>query len=313
MVEEPVLTNPLTGEATQTDYTGLRPYCVMINNIVYAIQPRGVSKADIVFEEMDEGGITRTQVFFMDISQVPEVGSIRSARIYNVYTAMAFDAFMVHCGGSPEAQNYLHGYGIEDIDQYTGNYLSGTFYRDSSRGTYGSEHTLFAYGEDLAKNPEGLGYRLTHEEGYDNTYGLTFSADAANQCTESAKEIYVTYSGGKTTSFSYDEQTKAYTAYQYGGEYMDDSGDSVPFKNVLVLYADTWLQSDGSHLSIDLSGGTGYFATEGKYVPINWYRESEDDNFHFTLEDGTPLKLNIGKTFVAVNQQGSYNGYTEFE
>ena len=94
---------------------------------------------------------------------------------------------------------------------------------------------------------------------------------------------------------------------------MDDSGDSVPFKNVLVLYADTWLQSDGSHLSIDLSGGTGYFATEGKYVPINWYRESEDDNFHFTLEDGTPLKLNIGKTFVAVNQQGSYNGYTEFE
>ena len=26
---------------------------------------------------------------------------------------------------------------------------------DSSRGTYGSEHTLFAYGEDLAKNPEG--------------------------------------------------------------------------------------------------------------------------------------------------------------
>ena len=311
---EPKFTNPLTGEAAETDMTGLRPYAVMINNISVATPPRGVSNADMVFELMDEGGITRTEVLFTDVAKAYDIGSIRSARAYNIDVALAFDAYLVHCGGSEEAKNYIYYSGVGDIDQVNGTYTGETFYRDWSRGDYGSEHTLFAYGQMLAACPDGMGLRREHYEEFDRTYGLVFDKNASAQCTSPASAIHVGYSGGKTTDFTYDASTKTYTAWQYGSEYTDNGAAAVPFKNVLVLYADTWLQSDGLHLSIDLSGGTGYFATEGKYVAINWYRSGDYDNFHFTLEDGTPLKLNVGKTFVAVNQDGYYyGGYTEFE
>ncbi len=311
---EEVFRNPLTGEVVDEDISKLRPYCVMINNIRVSTPPRGVKEAEMVFELMDEGGITRTQVFFMDFEGVDNVGSIRSARQYNVETALAFDAFLVHCGGSEEALNYIYSRRIQDIDAINGNYIEGTFYRDPSRSGHGSEHTLFAYGEALDACPEGLQFRREPEAGYDCTYGLLFDANAVSQCGEGAKAVHVTYSGGKTTDFTYDEATKTYTAWQYGAEYADDGVDIVPFKNVLVIDANTHLQSDGLHLTIELTGGDGWFITEGKRVAIKWYREGTDDFYHFTLEDGTPLKLGIGKTFVAVNQTGAYyNGTVEFE
>jgi hypothetical protein len=40
-------------------------------------------------------------------------------------------------------------------------------------------------------------------------------------------------------------------------------------------------------------------------VPIQWSRENATDPFLFTLEDGTPLTLGVGKTYIAVVYNGA--------
>ncbi len=309
---EPI--NPLTGEAAAEDMSSVRPYAVMINNHRYAQPQAGISQADMIWELMEEGGITRMMGIFTDLSDVERVGTIRSARKYNVSVAQALDAIFVHAGGSDEALNYIDEIGLADICFVRGRYSpSSTFYRDPTRQSHGIEHSLFAIGEKLIESAENYGYRENHYDGFDGTYGLSFSDTAEEQCTEPATYIQVNYAGGKTSSFFYDEDTGLYSMEQFGDTYTDDGYDNVRFKNVIVMYADTHLQSDGLHLTIDLTGSNrGYFCCGGKYVPIRWNRSGESDNFHFTLEDGTPLALGVGTTFVAVNQSGSYSGSTDF-
>lgn len=307
--------NPLTGEATEADLTGNRPYVFMCNDLVVAMPMCGVSQADMIMEMMDEGGITRFMVWFMDPSQVEKIGSVRSARIYNVETAIGYDALLCHCGGSPEALSYILDNGIEDLDAVYSDW-AGVYYRDESRQTYGIEHSMFARGTHLANAIEKYkDFEMVHSEEYDGTYGMIFSETAVEQCTEKAEDIFVRYAGGKTTTFKYNEETKAYTMYQYDMEYTDDWRGGIPFANVINMYATTWLQDDGCHLGIDLSSGEGTFFTEGKAVAIKWYSDGLEDCFHFTLEDGTPLEFSVGKTFFCVNQCGSdiYTGTCEWE
>jgi hypothetical protein len=285
----------------------------MINNISVAMPQVGISQADMIIELMEEGSITRMMAFFMDPSGLDKIGSIRSARAYNVETALGYDGILVHAGGSTEAQGMIYDYGLADVDAVAGKYYGEAFYRDYSRTTYGIEHGLFADGSECMASAVQLGYRTEHYEDFDNTYGLIFNENAADQCSESAKSITVYYAGGKTTSFEYDEATDMYTAYQYGDEYNDNWETAVPFRNVIMIYASTWLQSDGVHLTIELDYGSGYYFTGGKAVPIHWYKDGAWDCFHFELEDGTPLELAPGKTFIAVNQTDSYYGSVEFE
>ena len=60
--------------------SALRPYAVMINNIVYAQPQVGTSKAAWIYEIEAEGGITRMIAVFSDLNDVPNMGSIRSVR-----------------------------------------------------------------------------------------------------------------------------------------------------------------------------------------------------------------------------------------
>ena len=64
-------------------------------------------------------------------------------------------------------------------------------------------------------------------------------------------------------------------------------------------------------MKIDVVGsGKGYFACNGQIIPILWSRTSEYDNYVYTLEDGTPLTLGVGKTYVALLP---INGHVELE
>ncbi len=305
--------NPFTGLPIEKDISNMRPYVFMCNNISVATPHVGVSQSDMIMEMMEEGGITRMMAFFADPSDVQRIGSIRSARAYNIDTAMGYDAFLCHCGCSPEGDEMVAAYGMQNLDQISGQFGEDSYYRDPTwAAERGGEHSLIAVGPGLVNMAQALGYRLEHEEGYDYSYGLSFSDDAVDQCTGDATSINVVYAGGKTSSFTYFPEDNYYLMYQYGEEYTDNYEAQVPFANVIMIYAATYLQDDGLHLTIDLSSGDGYFFTGGKYVPILWYKEGTYDVFHFTLEDGTPLELSKGRTFVAVNQAGStYQGGIE--
>lgn len=296
--------NPLTGEPMAQPCTG-RPVAIMLNNIISAMPMFGNSKADIVYEMIAEGGITRCLGIYSDVSDIPKIGSVRSARKYYVEIAQMYDAMFVHIGGATEALNYLKQIKITEMD---GIYYSGYMFKDMDRvnSGYASEHTWFVSGESILKFAADKGYDMTADP--DKDYGMTFDDDAVLVGT--ASDTITAYfnqgsapnSNTKYTAFHYSAEDRLYYAEQYGTDFIDAATqDIMSFRNVLVLRTKNSLQADQYRMTIATTGsGEGYFACNGQVVPIKWSRESVTAPFQFTLENGDPISFGIGKTYVAL-------------
>lgn len=310
--EPPVLyRNPLNGEPVEETYTA-RPYAVTINNIKAAMPQCGVESADIVFEILAEGGITRCLAVFDDISGIEHLGAVRSARTYFVDLALSLDAIYVHHGGSSHGYNLISSTGINDLDAMKSS-GSAAFYRDKNRlnSGYALEHTSFTTGDDLIKCAQKR-YKLTREDGID--YGWTFTDDATPENGADAASVTVRFTrNGKKTGFSYNAETGLYEASQYGKAYIDgNTGNTMAFKNLIVIKAKSWTDAEGYRQFVELTdvSGTGYYACNGKLIPILWSRGGYRTPFVFTLEDGTPLNLNVGNSYIAVTPR---NGVVDYE
>lgn len=304
--------NPLNG-APMDKAQKARPYAVTINNIINAMPQCSVSEADMVFEILAEGGITRCLAVYSDLSGVEHIGSIRSARPYLVDIALGYDAIYVHHGGSEDGYAEISDTDTDDLDAMTN--AGVAYYRDQARldNGYSLEHTSFADGDDLISAAVGLGYAQTREEGVD--YGLNFADSAAPAGGETANKVTVHFDiGGKTTSLTYNQETGTYDAVQYGSDYIDgNTGKAMSFRNIIFFTAETHNYTDDHNtdrLDIALTGeGDGYFACDGKIVPIRWSRESKTEPFTYTLTNGSPITLGVGNTYVAIAPLGSMVDY----
>ena len=306
--EPPVIyTNPLTGEVVE-EVSEKRPFAVIFNNIKAAMPQHGIIAADVLCETLVEG-TTRCLGICSDITNVKTFGSIRSARPYFISLAQSFDAVFVHAGGSTEAYSILASNGWDHIDGVKGNGASNYYYRDQDRRNqgYSLEHTMFIKPEDVIAYAEKMGCTLEREGGVE--YGWTFakknkvSGDKAKNIT-----LWFTTSGYisnyvKSTTFAYNKKAGVYYASQYNSPWIDKNVDKqLSFRNVLILRTEIVNQNDKSgHWTIPLIGsGTGYYAIGGKITEIQWSRASESDPLSFTLADGTPLTLGVGKTYIGI-------------
>lgn len=303
--------NPLNGTPLDELYTA-RPFAIVINNIVYAQPMCSLNNADFVFELLAEGGITRCLAVFGSIEGVDHIGAIRSTRPYMVQLASSFDAIFVHHGGSADGYDKIYELDVDFLDALRG--AGGAYYRDQQRldAGYSLEHTSFADGDDLIDTAEAFEYPSAREEGMD--YGFLFDDFGSTTEGESAPEMTIGFGrGGKTTKLSYDETTGKYAAEQYGDVIVDGNTDEqVSYRNVLMLTADTYdyERNEVARVHIELLGeGTGYFACDGKIVPIKWSRATDYDPFVFTHEDGTPITFGVGNTYVAITP---LNGTIEY-
>lgn len=126
-------TNLITGEDTLTDEAkGKRSVAVMVNNALASLPQYGISSADLIYEIPVEGDITRLMAVYGDITQVPDMCSIRSCRYYYPILAVGMDSVYIHWGIDPtvatETVNNL------DIDRLDGNYYTyDLFDRDQER------------------------------------------------------------------------------------------------------------------------------------------------------------------------------------
>lgn len=298
-----ILRHPLTGQPLELPIP-YRPVAVVINNISAAQPLHGIGAADILFEHVAEGGgtVTRMVAVFTDLENAGVIGSVRSARTYLLDLARSVAAPLVHVGQSIHAQRDFDTYGYPHYNQFQ---YPKYFYRDQARlkAGYSKEHTMMIRGADLLQGLLDSGFDLSLPgEPY---FGWQFSEDA-QMAGSSAGEITLRFynPSGKTTTLSYDAATGMYLGRQQWKSKQaaiadGNTGDPVPFRNVLILKAETY--SDGYHEFATLHGeGTGYFALGGQYVPIRWSRETTYEPFRLALEDGTPITLGVGKTYVGV-------------
>lgn len=292
--------NGLTGEGTDEDINVNRPYAAMINNISVAQPQCGTSKADIIYEILAEGSITRMLAVFSDLEGSGALGSMRSARPYFIDIATSYDALFIHAGGSDDAYSTISSRAIDNIDGVRGYYGATAFYRDPTRQANGYEHSLFTNDELIAEITEELGYSTEHDSGsYD--YGLKFTEDASPAGGFAAEKIVVNFASYKTTTFNYNTDESAYDMTQYGSKYIDGNTEEIQyFDNVIVLYAEHVILDGDGRRSVDLdSGGDGYFASGGAGCDIKWSR-SPDGTFKYTLANGSDLELGVGRTFICI-------------
>ena len=300
--EPSILRNPFSGEVVE-ETSELRPYAVSMNNVKAAMPQHGIGQAEIVYEMLVEGGLTRCLAIFSDVSDVAKIGSIRSARIYTTSLMQSCDAILVRCGGSEQAINTIAALGWDEIDGYKQDF---PFYRDQARldDGYAWEHTLFTSGPDLIADATGRGLRLTHEGGIN--YGLNFAEDAIPD-GDTAHTISLSFSKVKSSAMYYDAESGKYLASQYKTDWIDGAtGETLAFENVLILRSETWTQENGIHVDMTLVGeGTGYYANGGYLIPIRWSRSADDQPFIYTQENGRPLCVGIGASYIGIIPTGA--------
>ncbi len=300
-----VLRHPLTGAVLDSAFTG-RPTALVINNVNVAMPQSGISQADMFYEIETEAGITRCLAIFTDFSNVGAIGPIRSARTYFNNVATSYDAPLFHCGGSPMAKNAQYDASSNQLENWVHvdqMYNPSYFYRDQVRfnSGYAWEHTLYTTGESVLQCLTDKELNTVNSQGTD--YGLTFSEESGI-AGNAAASVTMSFLGGKETEFTYNTDTGLYDADQYGKDWVDAGNNStLQFRNILALYAPQQKISDGrdTRSFYNLVGsGKGYFACDGKIVPITWHREDLYGPFSYTLDDGTPITLGVGKTYVGI-------------
>ena len=300
---EPVLpyVNPLTGEGCAQDISQNRPVAIMLNNLKKALPQLGVSQADIIYEALAEGGITRMLGVFQSVEDVGDIGSVRSARDYYVSLALGHDAIFLHAGGSPGAYTAIQNWGVSAFDCVNGPYEGTLFWRDSQRKkSMGYEHSVLTSGETIQKLLPTYSVRLEHKEGY--TYPQTFLPEGQKAQGDSAKSVTITFSTYKTGLFTYDPDSGLYLVSEYGQPYVDgNTGQQVAVKNVLVLRTSVSNLSgdDAGRQSIRTTGtGEGLFFCDGTVQSITWSKEKNSSPLTYYTADGQPLKLGVGKSYV---------------
>ena len=293
--------NPLNGLPMDESYDARRPLAVMFNNIKEALPLHGISQADLIYEALAEGGVTRIMGFYKKPSDVPRFGSIRSTRAYYLDIAQGHDAILMHAGGSPEALNLISSRKLLTLD---GTRMNAPFYRDQERldKKYSLEHTMFTNGKDLEQTITNLNSRIEYEDGYDPHAAFEFIERSTPGGDAAAKNVRVKFSNYKTTLFDYDASEGLYFVSQFGEPMNDaENGRQVRVKNVLVIYTETKVLDSAGRLYTRMTGtGSGLYICDGKAENIFWSKDGPADPYVYTLTDGAPLKIGRGVSYINI-------------
>ena len=290
----------LTGEYVKPSVAEKRPYAVMINNIGYAFEHQmGTSKADILYEALAEGGITRMLAVYEDVSGVKKIGSVRSARHYYVQFATEWDAIYCHFGHTK--------YAVSKMEKLKTNNLSGlsaiggvVYVRDTG---IRAPHNVFTNGKKLKKGAKKLGYSLKKNESAMAEHFNFAEKDTDLAAGVTAKNITIPFSAYSTCKMKYDNKKKVYQKYEYGKKHMDTYyKKQLKFKNVIIQLVDESNIDHNGYQKMKLkdASGKGYYYTNGKRVNITWQREESSNKMAYYDESGNVLTVNPGKTYIAV-------------
>jgi hypothetical protein len=309
----------LTGEWIDADLAAQRPVAIMIENTSAALPSYNISKADVIYEFPVEGGITRMMAIFQDYSGMDRIGNVRSCRSYFAYTAIAFDAIYVHCGGAIEAYEEVLDPGLVDnLDERLG--ASG-FFRVSDKS---APHNLYISSDGLAEGISEKGYSTTHSASYEGNF--KFNKDDVNDISLDGEDaaVVVVYQANPKPWFVYDEEDGLYYRYEFGKAQTDAvTGEQLAVKNIIIqeCTVDAYYDEQ-NHDRVDigtLTGGSGKYITNGKAIDITWECSANGAVTRYYDSDGNEIKLNQGKTWVEItdldysSRNVVYATYSDYE
>lgn len=276
---------PLTGLPDPNGRALTRPaLTVKIENVPAAMPQQGIDQADVIYEEIVEGGITRLAAIF-NSKDPPIIGPIRSVRKTDRELVWPIGGIFVYSGGAQYAVNSIETAPVKLIDEDT---AGDAMYRDDNgrvapNNLYGIGSRLFNFGGTPTPPPPLFSYR----------------APGATVPGRRVSSFIVGFGAGYTVSYNWDGHTKSWNRFQFQAPDVTADGTRLSPANVIVQFVH-YQGGVGVIRAQATLIGTGPVAvfTDGREITGTWHRGSLSDVTHYRMSDGKAIRLTPGQTWV---------------
>ena len=278
----------LTGEAIEPGSLSRPALSAKIDNHPSARPQVGLDEADIVFEELVEGGLTRYVAVWH--STLPaEIGPVRSVRPMDPEIVSPFGGVFAYSGGQvrfiqmmQEAPVYNAIHGQPDTEE--------TFYRTSAKV---APHNV------LVKAPELIDQHLNLPAPEPQfAYAPSVEEATAVVAGSAVTSLNPRFSGFSSPTWEWDGAQGVFLRFQTNGAADSaSSGNQIGAINVVVLQVGIDVVEDIPTTRL-VNQGTGWVATGGSIVEINWFKATPESPIVLTTADGEEVLLGIGNTWV---------------
>ena len=294
---------PLTGLRLAAGANASRPaLTVKIDNLdaarESALPQTGLTKADIVIEEIVEGNITRFVAIFQ--SQSPgAVGPVRSARTTDVHLLPQLGrTLLAWSGGNGGVVQAVRS--SPSIIDVGADRAGGAYFRDRSRK---APHNLYVQTGDLwARAPAG-----TPPPPQLFQYRVPGQRNPAS--AKAASGVDLSWGGGLASSpvsWRWDPSLRLYVRSQRGRPHVDSTGTRLSAQNVVVLVTPYGKSPADlrSPEALTVGGGEAYIYSNGKLMHGRWARPSESKPAALFDSTNQPVLLTPGQTWIELPRAG---------
>ena len=350
IVEDPGLPKtevcPLNGklhtEPDRAAWETRRPLLVMLENSAEARPHSGLSKADIVYEAVAEGGISRFMgVFYCGVGENTELAPVRSARTYFLDWASEYspNPLYAHVGGANcsrdegtgQCTSHPKAMALEQIQQYgwggsTGNDLNQfalsfpICYRNPDRLTtpVATEHQMVCQTDKLFEKAADRGWTNVDEDGisWDEDYvPWTIKEDAPADQRGSVSTIDMFFWPGYEdydVTWDYNAETNEYLRKTGGKEHKDLEADKqLVAKNIVVQFVvETETGDIHKHLLYGTIGtGDALIFQDGTVIEGTWAKKTRLARTIFSDSDGNEIEFNPGVIWIEAIPAGNEVSY----
>ncbi|OGY23842.1 MAG: hypothetical protein A2172_05420 [Candidatus Woykebacteria bacterium RBG_13_40_15] len=279
------------------------PLAVIIENHTDARPQTGLGQAEVVYEALAEGGITRFLAIFL--SQDTELGPVRSNRAYFLDWVSEYSAGYAHVGGSPEAQQLVHTYNIKDLDQF---YIGAPTYERSSARP--SPHNVYTSTQKLRGVAAIKGFNGPVV--IDSWQFSDSQARLENRPDKFNLNLGFLGTWGYDVSWIYQKSTNTYLRVNGGGNHIDTVGNKqLETKNIIVQVVKVNPDPSGhGRIRIDtVSTGKAILFKDGVAVLGTWKKDSRTSRTRFYDDKGQEMPINRGSIWVEVVPDSSPISY----
>jgi len=243
----------------------------------------GVDHADVVYEYVVEGGITRLVAVFN--SQLPDrIGPIRSVRLTEASIVWPLGGVFAFSGGAQYALNSIDTAPVVRVQESN----AGTaMFRDPKgyppNNLYGNATLLVAKARRTSEPQPLFAYRPP-----DTTV-----------VGRSASSFVVGFQAGYAITWTWDPRTATWTRQAFGRPEKTASGEQLGAKNVVVMYVQYTPRVDVQGAQAQLLGhGNAMVFSEGKLTTGQWSRTKNTQPAELSDTHGQTIRLAPGQTWV---------------
>ncbi len=324
--EECPINGQMYGKTQKAKWETRRPLGIMVENHTDARPQSGLSSADVIYEAVAEGGITRFLTIFYCEDANP-VGPVRSARVYFLRLLEGYGDYPLyaHVGGAntegpADALGEIDqlGWGsYNDLNQFAVPFPY--YWRDYERlPNVATEHTVYTATAklwDYAKTKRKLTNVDDQGKSWDATFQpWKFKDDAQSSDRGTVGKIsfgfWNMFASDYSVTWTYDKVSNSYKRANGGSPHIDkNTAKQLTAKDVVIVFSIESPANDGypgGHILYKVIGsGNALVFQDGNVIKGTWAKRDETSAMKFYDENGKEVQLVRGKIFVEILPTGN--------